>query len=123
MFNFNSLDRIRRLQQAGEAINPFLLLGAERHASQGEEELYDTLNDPHELSDLSADPRYKDIKEDLKARLGMWMKQQGDFLSFGGNVPFLDTKHPLDEPSKHNDVIEELQGTIKTYVHPHDLLQ
>jgi arylsulfatase A-like enzyme len=121
IYNFNSMDRVQRLQQAGEEIDPFIRLGAERHESQGEEELYDTLNDPYELSNLAADPRYRGIQEDLKARLGMWMKQQGDFLSFGGSVPFLKTKHPLDEPSQHNDVMEELQGTIKMYVHPHDL--
>jgi len=42
------------------------------------EELYDTLNDPHEVSNLADDPRYKDVLQRLRKVHGEWMKQTRD---------------------------------------------
>ncbi|UCD30322.1 MAG: sulfatase [Planctomycetota bacterium] len=44
------------------------------------EELYDLRTDPFELNNLAADPKYKDVLNDLRIRLAKWMKQQGDLL-------------------------------------------
>lgn len=42
------------------------------------EELYDLSIDPHEMKDLSGDPRYKEIKTELRARMekmtGQWAR-------------------------------------------------
>jgi hypothetical protein len=42
------------------------------------EELYDTLNDPHEISNLADDPRYKEVLQRLRKVHGEWMKQTRD---------------------------------------------
>jgi uncharacterized sulfatase len=43
-----------------------------------EEELYDLKNDPYELNNLAADPKYQRIKKALKTKVEEFMKQQGD---------------------------------------------
>ena len=43
-----------------------------------EEELYDIVNDPYDLKNLAADPRYKQVKASLRAKLDAFMKQQND---------------------------------------------
>ncbi len=43
-----------------------------------EEELYDVVKDSFQLVNLAADPILKKIKDQLKAELKTFMKQQGD---------------------------------------------
>jgi uncharacterized sulfatase len=40
--------------------------------------MYDVVKDPYQLVNLAADPFLKNVKEQLKAELTMFMKQQGD---------------------------------------------
>jgi len=42
------------------------------------DELYDLTNDPHELRNLAADPKYADVKKRLVAQLDKWIKDNGD---------------------------------------------
>ncbi len=127
--NFNTLERIKMDEEMGKPIDPFRLLGAQKHPDIPEEELYDTWNDPYELTNLAKDPQYKAIKLELKDKMFTWMKQQNDFLTEGGEIPYLDTTHPLDVDSgdiranmKHiYDCPDELEGTINHYIDPHTL--
>ncbi|WP_339746421.1 sulfatase [uncultured Rubinisphaera sp.] len=43
------------------------------------EELYDIINDPHELHNLAEDPLYSSQLEKLSARLDNWIEETGDF--------------------------------------------
>jgi N-sulfoglucosamine sulfohydrolase len=43
-----------------------------------EEELYDVVNDPYNLKNLAADPKFAAIKAELKGQLSTFMKQQND---------------------------------------------
>lgn len=43
-----------------------------------EEELYDIKNDPFQLNNLVANPKYQTIKKELKTKIEEFMKQQGD---------------------------------------------
>lgn len=49
-----------------------------RYEHRPGEELYRVSGDPYELENVAADPRYQDIKQDLRARLLTWMKAMGD---------------------------------------------
>jgi uncharacterized sulfatase len=42
------------------------------------EELYDVVRDPYELTNLTDDPAYATIKQELGEQLRVWMRQQGD---------------------------------------------
>jgi len=42
------------------------------------EELYDIVNDPHELNNLSGDEKYRPIMDAMAKKLQAWMDQQGD---------------------------------------------
>ena len=44
----------------------------------GREQLFDLQSDPDEMHDLSGDPAHKTAKNDLKARLETWRREQGD---------------------------------------------
>lgn len=43
------------------------------------EELYDVTADPHNLTNLAADPAHAEARKAMAARLDAWMKQTGDF--------------------------------------------
>ncbi len=68
---------MRKLRDANkltpEQMNPFV-------APRPEEELYDTDADPHELRNLAADPKLKDVLGQLRAALAAWEKETGDGL-------------------------------------------
>ena len=119
--NFNTLERIKIDEQAGKEIGPFRRLGAMQHPDTPEEELYDTMTDPFELVNLAQDPDYAGIKARLKKQLFSWMADQNDFLKEGGPIPYLASRHPLDESNKLYDCPPELEGTVKTYHDPHKL--
>ena len=42
------------------------------------EELYDLEKDPFEKNNIANQPGYNEVKKDLKEKLKIWMKQQGD---------------------------------------------
>ncbi|GAA4093765.1 sulfatase [Mucilaginibacter panaciglaebae] len=48
------------------------------YQTRPEEELYDVVNDPYDLINLAADPKYASIKINLKSKLEAFMKQQND---------------------------------------------
>lgn len=50
----------------------------ERYKNRPAEELYDIVNDPYELHNLAANPKFDKVKEELRIKLENWMKQQGD---------------------------------------------
>ncbi len=49
-----------------------------RYHARPAEELYDVANDPHELSNLAADPKRADRLKTLRADLDAWMAANGD---------------------------------------------
>jgi len=121
--NFNTMERIRLDEQAGKPIDPFRLLGAEKHPDIPEEELYDTQEDPFELVNLAGDPNYAGIKAELKKELFAWMEQQNDFLQEGGDIPYLKGAHRIDQSNQHNQIPSELENTIppEQFLCPHEL--
>lgn len=50
----------------------------ERYTTRPEIELYDTKNDPWELTNLASDEKMKPIIDSMKKELFNWMEQQGD---------------------------------------------
>ncbi|OHX63917.1 sulfatase family protein [Flammeovirga pacifica] len=48
------------------------------HPKNGEEELYDTENDPYELNNLASDPKYKGILVRLREGLTNWQERTSD---------------------------------------------
>lgn len=49
-----------------------------RYQHRPAEELYDIKKDPYEWNNLAGDPKYANVKADLKQKLKEWMKAQGD---------------------------------------------
>lgn len=116
IFNFNSIDRLERERAAGREVGFFLELGANKHPGQAEEELFDTLNDPHEMNNRAADPELATVKDRLKHHLFEWMKQQNDYLDETGKVQYLKVQmHELDEqaPKFNYRIPDEMVGALK----------
>jgi arylsulfatase A-like enzyme len=42
------------------------------------QQLFDLATDPNELKDLAAEPRYSATRDDLRAKLEAWLKENGD---------------------------------------------
>lgn len=119
--NFNTLEKIARDEKAGKEIDPFHRLGAKLHPDTAEEELFDTQADPWEMKNLADDPNLARVKARLKRELFLWMEQQNDFLTEDGNIPFLKSKHPVDQSGAKYKCPPELIGTVKKFVDPHEL--
>ncbi|MBA4020127.1 MAG: choline-sulfatase [Pirellula sp.] len=51
-----------------------------RYPKIGREQLFDLKSDPDELHDQIGDPVYKDVADDLRARLTTWLREHGDSL-------------------------------------------
>ncbi|TWT81494.1 Arylsulfatase [Planctomycetes bacterium CA13] len=119
--NFNTLEKIKRDELAGKAVDPFHRLGAHLHPDTTEEELFDTQTDPWELTNIAADPAYAKIKTRLKRELFSWMEQQNDFLTEAGEIPFLESKHPVDQSGEKYTCPAELIGTVDSFADPHKL--
>lgn len=45
----------------------------------GRERLFDTLEDPHEIRDVSADPAYRGVLERMRGQLDAWLARVGDW--------------------------------------------
>lgn len=50
----------------------------ERYKKRPAEELYDISNDPFTLHNLADDPKYAEVKKELREQLDKWMLEQGD---------------------------------------------
>ena len=58
------------------------------YVPQDIDELYDLVNDPHELANLVDREEYAEVKAGLKAELWQWMRSAGDYLAEPGhNLP------------------------------------
>lgn len=64
------------MKAAGERDRAYKLVS--RYMKRPAEELYDLQQDPWELNNLAADPKYVDVKKRLSAELDRWMKDQKD---------------------------------------------
>ncbi len=73
----DNLDMVRALRQAYAAGE---LDAAQRQWFEpvGEERLYDTLEDPHELRNLAADPAHAEVRRRLRDALIDWLARVGD---------------------------------------------
>jgi hypothetical protein len=60
-----------------------------RYRDRPAEELYDLTADPHEQTNLAADPQHADRLTILRRELDAWMTQQGDNKSFFGRPTLL----------------------------------
>jgi arylsulfatase A-like enzyme len=120
IWNFNSQERITR-----EGItNYFLVHGAERSSSPSdEEELFDTLSDPSENTNLAGQAGVAAIQAELKAQLFSWMQDQSDYLAENQSSPFLWVDHnELDQDSPKDTVPAEHVGSLAGLtVIPHDI--
>ncbi len=58
--------------------NPHTYKLVKRYVRRPAEELYDTTNDPYELTNIAGDPQHAGLKSRLRAELDRWMKSQGD---------------------------------------------
>ena len=70
----------RRLNAAGKLTGPQKLWFA---ATKPREELYDIVADPHEVNNLAADEKYKDVLERMRAEHEDWTARTGDL----GHMP------------------------------------
>ena len=85
-----TMQEMRRLHAEGK------LVGPQRHyflETKPIEELYDTQSDPHEVNNLSDDPKYKDVLERMRNVLLDWMKETGD-IGFIPEPEFEELKRP-----------------------------
>ncbi|MEC8517697.1 MAG: hypothetical protein VXY49_02545, partial [Verrucomicrobiota bacterium] len=112
----------------GKKINYFIERGAKVHPNRPEEEMYDILNDPHEMKNIADNPTYVSKQNELKKELFKWMESQNDYLNKDGEIIYLSTiRHPLDYSEKFNAfnnyvVPKELEGTLNgLYKNPHSI--
>ncbi|MCB1232687.1 MAG: sulfatase [Verrucomicrobiae bacterium] len=82
-----TFETMKSLHQAGKLLPhqrlPFI-------APRPKEELYDTIDDPHELNNLANDPRHSVVLETMRAAYHAWEKKTGDY------VPDLRTADEFD---------------------------
>ncbi|MFT4092939.1 MAG: sulfatase [Niabella sp.] len=77
---------------------------ATKYIIRPEEELYDVVNDPWQLTNLAADPGYKKVKQELLKQLEAFMKQQGDEgIKTEMNALSRQPRHNGDQNSEKDD--------------------
>jgi uncharacterized sulfatase len=115
IFSFNSMERLERERAKGKDIDFFIEKGATKHKDLPEEMLFDTQSDPHEISNLAGKPELAELQKKLKTELFRWMKEQNDYLSEDGPVPFLRTnrRFSLDVADKGNRIPKKMIGSLK----------
>ncbi len=69
------MQELHRLHREDQLQGPQRLWFRQRKPA---EELYDTLEDPHEIKDLAGDPAYQSVLEELRAALQTWREETGD---------------------------------------------
>jgi len=52
-----------------------------RYPQSDKEQLFDIMNDPEELNDLSGDEKHAEVQQQLKEQLAKWLVDQGDPLA------------------------------------------
>jgi arylsulfatase A-like enzyme len=57
-------------------------------AKRPAEELYNVRQDPHNMTNLAADPKYRSAKQKMRASLDRWMKGTADPRATGGGDPW-----------------------------------
>lgn len=122
IYNFNSLERLAREEEAGGAPDFFLKKGAAKYPKHREEMLFDTQADPHELTNIASLPEHGALKSKLKEELFRWMKEQNDYLSEKGEVPFLQAKanFALDKKDERNRIPADQEKSLRgRTVDPH----
>lgn len=70
-----TMQEMRRLNAAGKLVGPQKQYFEE---TKPVEELYDTVNDPHEVHNLAGDPQYRDTLERMRKVHLQWTKETGD---------------------------------------------
>ncbi len=70
-----TMQEMRRLNAEGKLKGPQKQYFEE---TKPVEELYDTLNDPHEVNNLANNPEYKSVLERMRKAHKEWMKESGD---------------------------------------------
>jgi uncharacterized sulfatase len=120
--NYNAMEVVERKRAAGETINPFVQMGAQRHRGVPEEELYRVDGDPSEQTNseqtnLASNPEYAEIKAEMRDRLQAWLVQQNDFLAKPGNMPLLHTSDQFrldrQHPRRKKGIPAELKNSLK----------
>ena len=123
IFNFNSNERLAKLDIKDRISYYFYKFGADKHKGTPEEELYDTLIDPFEMNNLAKDSKYLNVKTELKSALFQWMKSQNDYLSESSSIPFFKVwRHELDAqgPQFNYQIEEKKVGSLsEKKVNPH----
>lgn len=124
IYNFNANERLNKLDITDPVSYYFYKFGADKHKATPEEELYDTLNDPFEMNNIAKDPKFQDIKLELKNSLFIWMKSQKDYLSENSNrIPFFQVwRHELDAqgPQFNYQISDDKVGSLNgRKVNPH----
>lgn len=126
IYNFNSNERLAKLNITDPVSYYFYKFGADKHKDSPEEELYDTLNDPFEMNNLAKDSKYSSLKSELNATLFSWMESQNDYLNDSENIPFFKVwRSALDldqqAPQFNYHISEDKVGSLKERrVNPHD---
>ncbi len=69
------MQELIRLSKSG-ALNP--VAAAMFAKTKPEEELYDTLDDPHEIVNLATDPEFEDVLKRMRRALADWQDETGD---------------------------------------------
>lgn len=70
-----TMKEIRRVERSGELSQAGAIFSAKTKPS---EELYDELNDPHEINNLADDPQYAKKRDELRSALSAWQNEVGD---------------------------------------------
>ena len=112
--NYNANEVVQDNLGSNEHINYFIERGANQFSDVPFEELYDLEVDPYEHVNLAQDQSLLAIKQKLSAVLNDWMISQNDIL-IQHKMPIIKpTLHPLDRPSKWNNLKKESQFTLSS---------
>ena len=112
--NFNAKDVVQDNLGPNEHVNYFIERGANEFLDVPFEELYDLEEDPYEHINLAQVESSLVIKQKLSAALNEWMISQGDVLVKYKMPIIKPTLHPLDRPSKWNNLEKDSHFTLSS---------
>ena len=112
--NFNAKDVVQDNLGPNEHVNYFIERGANEFLDVPFEELYDLEEDPYEHINLAQVESFLAIKQKLSAALNEWMISQGDVLVKYKMPIIKPTLHPLDRPSKWNNLEKDSHFTLSS---------
>ncbi len=118
IYNFNSNERLAKLDIKDPIRYYFYKLGADKHKNKPEEELYDTLNDPFEMNNLAQDKGLFSLKSNLREVLFNWMESQNDYLDDSSHIPFFKVWRPaldldVQAPQFNHSILEDKVGSLE----------